>query len=260
MTEDDTDTDDGTEREPGESGVGDAPDRDATEPEGAAERERETPADREREVSTDREREAADGKRQQTVRRAPRSLAGNRTVVAVAGGVIALLGVLAIAAPFVTGLSLSLVLGALLVAGGFLRIAAAFSAPAWGGAVFEVGLAILYGVAGVSLLVNPVLGLATLTLLLGAYFLAEGVVKMLMGLRVRRNDNWGWLLFSGAVSLVLASLILLEFPSSAAWAVGLLVGVDLVTSGLAVVLLGLGAEPDRAASTTGRVGDVRSEP
>ncbi|MFB6164367.1 MAG: HdeD family acid-resistance protein [Haloarculaceae archaeon] len=189
----------------------------------------------------------------------PRSLSRNRTVVAGGGALIALLGVLAIAAPFATGLALAVVFGALLVTGALVRVAAAFSAQRWGGALFEILLAVLYGGAGVVVLANPIVGLTTLTLLLAVYFLVEGVVQLLMGLAVRGNGNWGWLAFSGAVSLVLATLILLGLPGSADWAVGLVFGVDMVTSGLALLLLGLGEEPAEGTTVVERFGESRPE-
>lgn len=181
------------------------------------------------------------------------SLAANRTLVMVVGVLIALLGLVAILSPFVSGIALTLVFGALLVAGAIFHTASAFAARGWSGFAFGVLLAILYGVAGVALLANPSLGLVTLTLLLGIYFLVEGVVQLLMGLRVRANSNWGWMLFSGIVSLLLSSLILMEFPSSAAWAVGLLFGVNLLTTGVAMASLAMAATPERTPTTTGPV-------
>ena len=184
------------------------------------------------------------------------SLAANRTLVMAVGVLIALLGIVAILAPFVSGLALTLVFGGLLVAGAIFHTASAFAARGWSGFAFGVLLAVLYGIAGVALLANPTLGLVTLTLLLGIYFLVEGVVQLLMGLRIRANSNWGWMLFSGIVSLLLSSLILLEFPSSAAWAVGLLFGVNLLTTGVAMASLAMAATPEPAPTAAEPVGET----
>lgn len=201
-------------------------------------------------AATDRDRRFEPG---------PRSLARNRTVVTAGGAVIAVLGVLAIASPFVTDVAPSLVFGGLLVVGALVQVAAAFSAQRWRGAVFEVLLALLYAGGGIALLANPTLELVALTLLLAVFFLSEGVVQMLMGLRVKRNSNSGWLLFSGAVSLVFATLVLLELPSRASWGLGLVFGVALVTSGLALLLLGLGAESAGETTAFERFGESRTE-
>ena len=184
------------------------------------------------------------------------ALAANRTLVMAVGVLLALLGIVAILSPFVSGVALTLVFGALLVAGAVFQTASAFAARKWSGFLFAVLLAALYAVAGVVLLVNPTLGLVTLTLLLGVYFLAEGVIELLMGLRIRANSNWGWMLFSGVVSLLLSSLILLEFPTSAAWAVGLLFGVNLLTSGVAMASLAMAATPESTTTGAGTVGET----
>lgn len=184
------------------------------------------------------------------------ALAANRTLVMAVGVLIALLGIVAILSPFVSGIALTLVFGALLVVGAVFQTASAFAARGWSGFVFGVLLAALYALAGIVLLANPTLGLVTLTLLLGMYFLVEGVIELLLGLRVRANPNWGWMLFSGIVSLLLSSLILLEFPSSAQWAVGLLFGVNLLTSGIATASLAMAARPERTPSATETVGET----
>lgn len=160
--------------------------------------------------------------------------------LAAVGGVIAVLGLLAIAFPFVTGLSLSVLFGVLLVVGGIGHIAHAFSARGWTGFLAQVLLAVLYGVGGIALLVNPVVGLATLTLVLAGFFLADGVVEMGMGLRLRPGSGWGWLVASGALAVLIGVLVWVGWPSTAAWALGALFGINLLSTGLSMVLLALG--------------------
>jgi uncharacterized membrane protein HdeD (DUF308 family) len=164
------------------------------------------------------------------------------------GVVIAVLGVLAILAPLVTGVALSILLGALLVVGGLVHVAHAFRAGGWTGSLWQVALGVLYTVAGISLLANPVVGLATLTLLLIVYFAIEGIVEVVGGLLTRSDPRWGWVVASGVVSLLLAALLWAGFPSTAAWAIGLLVGIQLLSTGLLLVAVGY---LDREATTTG---------
>ncbi|WP_424018357.1 HdeD family acid-resistance protein [Halorientalis pallida] len=190
-----------------------------------------------------------------TYSRSERSLARNRTSVMLGGVLLVLLGLAAILVPYVTGIAISILLGGFLVVGALVHTAAAFSARGWRGSIFAVVLGLLYGFAGITMLANPALGLVALTLVLAVYFLAEGVVQLVMGLRLRANENWGWLLASGIVSVLLSSLILLGFPASADWAVGLLFGVNLLTSGLALVLVGAAAPSAREVGTTRRVGE-----
>lgn len=153
------------------------------------------------------------------------------------GVLIAVLGFLAIIAPFVTGIVLSIALGILLVAGGLGHVAHAFSARGWTGSLWQIILAIVYAVAGVSLLVNPLVGLTTLTLLLIAYLFVSGLVEVVMGFTTRSSPHWGWLVVSGALSLLVAALLWVGFPSTAVWAVGLLVGISLLSTGFSLMLL-----------------------
>lgn len=157
-----------------------------------------------------------------------------------AGIVLAVLGVLAIVFPFVTGVTLALLFGALLIVGSIIHFAQAFSGRGWKGFFVQVLLGLLYAAAGISLMANPVVGLATLTILLVAFFAVEGIFEIVMGIRLRGERYWVWPIVSGVVSLLLAWFIWTGFPSSAAWAVGLLVGVGLLTSGLQMVLVAYG--------------------
>ncbi|MFB6171847.1 MAG: HdeD family acid-resistance protein [Haloarculaceae archaeon] len=169
----------------------------------------------------------------------------------VAGVVIALLGVLGIFFPFVTGLSISLLLGATLVVGALVHVAHAFRARGWKGFVGQALLAVVYAFAGISLLANPVLGLATLTLLLIAYFLVSGVVEVAVGLQIRGDPGWAWVVVSGALSVILAGLLWIGFPSTAAWALGLLFGISLLSTGLSMFAMGRSVHKMVSSDETG---------
>jgi len=155
----------------------------------------------------------------------------------IAGAVIALLGVLGILFPFVTGLSISLLLGGLLVVGGLVHIAHAFRARGWKGFAGQALLAVVYTLAGLSLLANPVLGLTTLTLLLIVYFVLSGLVEAVIGLQIRDSSGWAWAVASGVLSVVLGGLLWLGFPGTAAWALGLVFGINLLSTGLSMFVI-----------------------
>ena len=157
------------------------------------------------------------------------------------GGVlIASLGVLAILFPFVTGVSLSILLGAALVVGALVHLASAFSGRGWKGFVAQTLLAVLYAVAGILLIANPVVGLTTLTILLVAFLLVDGIFEIVMGFRIRSEKGWGGLVVSGVLALVIAGLVFASWPASAAWAVGLLFGANLFVTGLSMVYVAMG--------------------
>jgi len=164
---------------------------------------------------------------------------GGRSATA-AGVIIAILGLLAVLFPLITGISVSVVLGAVLVVGALVHGLNAFAAGTLGSVFGQVILAVLYGFAGIAFIANPVVGLATLTLLAIAFLLADGLVEIAWGLRSRGQHGSQWLLASGGVSLLLAGLLWLGFPSSAAWAIGVLLGVNLLVTGVSIALVGRG--------------------
>ena len=198
----------------------------------------------------DPERDLSDGgseNRGQATFGEPTAVPRSRTLFVGGGILVALLGLIAVFSPFVTGIAITFVLGVVLLVGAVGHVVAAFSGRGWTGFAFQVLLAIIYAVAGISLLTEPIVGLVTLTLLLVAYLLVEGVVEVVQGFRVRPARGWGWLVGSGAISLVLAALLFAGFPATAAWALGLLVGLGLITTGISMVMVGMsgGREAER---------------
>ena len=151
-------------------------------------------------------------------------------------------GVIAIFAPLGSGLGITIFIGVALVIGGGARIIAAFGADSFGqGALAFIG-GLLGAVAGVILAARPELGLATLTLLVGSYLLFDGIASAVLAFRVRPDQGWGWILFSGIVTVLLGILLLAEWPLSGAWALGTLVGVNLLFSGFAMISIGSAAK------------------
>jgi len=97
--------------------------------------------------------------------------------------------------------------------------------------------------AGLVLLARPMQGVLTLTIVVGAYFLAEGVATIMYALEHRRelSERWSWLLVSGLMDILIAFLIIAGLPGSAEWAIGLLVGINLVLGGASLVGMALAA-------------------
>ncbi len=174
---------------------------------------------------------------------------GWRTL-AIAGGVVGLLGLLAIAFPFVTGLSIAIGLGGLLVVSALVHGAHVITARGWRGSLWQAVLAVVSLLAGLAVLANPLVGLATLTILLVAYLLADAVAELWMAVRMADQPGRASLAASGLISLVLAALLWVGFPASAGWAIGLLVGISLLTTGLSMAIV----------AYTGRSIDDASQP
>ncbi len=172
-----------------------------------------------------------------------------------AGAIIAIIGVLAILSPFVAGVSLSILLGALLIVGALVHVAHAFSGG-WGRFFIQGLLAVVYAIAGIALLSNPVLALTTLTILLVAFLFVEGILEIVMGFQARDEKGWSALVVSGVLGLVVAGLIWAAFPSSALWAVGLLFGVNLLVSGVSMMYMAQGSRT-AARDETAREAEAR---
>ena len=103
--------------------------------------------------------------------------------------------------------------------------------------------AVLGIVVGAVLLASPLTGAFSLTLVLVAFFLVEGAVSIMFALDHKRelSGQWGWMLVSGIIDLALAIMIFAGLPSTAAWAVGLLVGINMIFGGSALIAMALHA-------------------
>jgi len=166
------------------------------------------------------------------------------------GIVLIVAGLAAIAFPFLSTIAAKIMLGWLFLIGGVVMILHAFNAPGWKGFIWELLIGILYLVAGAYLSFFPLTGLVTLAILLAALFIAEGVAEVIMAFQVRPHEGWGWLLLSGIAALAVGVMIGMDLPGSATWALGLLVGINLIFSGWSYVFLALAGRKADAALTT----------
>ena len=174
----------------------------------------------------------------------------NAGMVIAIGVVLLIVGILALASPFVAGLSVAIIVGALLLVGGIAQLVFAFQAGSFGKGLLAFLLGALTVAAGAIVIARPGVGLATLTLFLVAYFIIEGIFEAIWAFQIKPVSGWGWSLFSGIVSLLLGIMIWAQFPLSGAWAVGVLVGIKLIFSGWTLIILG-GAARSRAKEMVG---------
>jgi uncharacterized membrane protein HdeD (DUF308 family) len=160
----------------------------------------------------------------------------------VALGVVTIIaGFLAMGSPLASGLTVMVCIGIALVIGGVARIIGAFSAGSFGqGALAFVG-AMLTLVAGLVLAGRPGIGLATVTLLLGGYLVVDGISSAILAFHVRPDKGWGWMLFSAIMGVLLGFLLLREWPLSGLWAIGTMVGVNLLFAGFSIISVGSAA-------------------
>jgi len=174
-----------------------------------------------------------------TVAAARRQIADNWGWFLALGLLLIVAGVAAIAFPLLSTVATKIALGWIFLIAGALIVVHAFSIRQWQGFLLGLLIGALYLVAGGWLAFTPFAGVVALTILLAVLFLAEGVLEVIMAVRVRPHAGWGWLLLSGLVAIAVGVLIAAELPSSAAWAIGLLTGINLLSSGVSFVALAL---------------------
>jgi uncharacterized membrane protein HdeD (DUF308 family) len=152
-----------------------------------------------------------------------------------------LAGFLAIVVPPVAGIAVAVFVAWLLIFSGAAHLVFAWHTRTTGGIIWEVLLGLAYIIVGCYILRSPVAGLASLTLALAIYLAAEGVLELILSYQLRSMSGAGWLLFDGIVTLILAVMIWRTWPWSSAWAIGTLVGVSMIFSGAARLMISLAA-------------------
>jgi uncharacterized membrane protein HdeD (DUF308 family) len=157
------------------------------------------------------------------------------------GLIMMILGILAMIWPQLSTLAVDIYVGWMFLLSGIMGLATMFLAPSVSAFLWSLLTAALALVVGVLLLWHPVEGTVSLTLVLIAFFIAEGVFQTAAAVRYREEfpDSWGWMLMSGIADLILAGLMISGWPGTAIWALGLLAGINLLTSGLAITMAAL---------------------
>lgn len=181
-----------------------------------------------------------------------KSLHAHWLLFIVEGIVLLVLGLAAIVLPLIATVAVAIIIGWLLLMSGIVGLIATFrmrQAPGFGWSLLSAVLGIAVGVL---LLWWPLSGALSLTVLLTVFFVIEGVASIFYGLEHKRelSARWGWMLVSGALDLILGGLIFLGLPGTAAWAIGLLVGINMVFGGSAIISMALLARTANRPATT----------
>lgn len=170
----------------------------------------------------------------------------------VLGIALVVVGLVALLFPFVAALSFNLLVGTTLFAGGLLTLLHAFRVRRWQGRAVQILLALLYIGGGLIFLANPFAGLIALIVTLGAFFIADGVARVLLALQIRPASGWGLFLVSGLLSVVLGVLVFFGLPSG--WSVGflgLVLGINMILTGFAFLACTGALLPRRTAVRRG---------
>lgn len=151
------------------------------------------------------------------------------------GVLLAVLGILAMASPFFTGVTFTIIVGAFLLVSGISEVFYAFKAHTLGKKIV-VGLWGALGIfCGIAMFGHPIFGMVVLTWVVAIYFIMQGVMEILMSIQMRRKVGWGWSLFAGIVDLALGVMLLERWPISGLWAIGLFVGINIMMSGFTLL-------------------------
>jgi uncharacterized membrane protein HdeD (DUF308 family) len=159
------------------------------------------------------------------------------------GILLVILGLAAMILPPLASLAVTIFLGWMFLISGVAGLTLTFWARQMPGFWWSLISAVLAIAAGIILLVNPMQGTLTLTIVVGAYFLAEGVATIMYALEHRRelSERWSWLLIAGIMDILIAGIIIAGLPGTALWAIGLLVGINLLFGGASLIGMALAA-------------------
>jgi uncharacterized membrane protein HdeD (DUF308 family) len=159
------------------------------------------------------------------------------------GILLAVLGLAAMVVPPLASLAVTIFLGWMFLVTGVAGLVMTYWARAMPGFWWSLISAALAVLAGGILLARPMQGVLTLTIVVGAYFLAEGIATIMYALEHRRelSGRWSWLLIAGLMDLLIAFFVIAGLPGSAEWAIGLLVGINLLFGGATLIGMALAA-------------------
>ncbi len=146
-------------------------------------------------------------------------------------------GILAIALPLATSIGVVLILAWLLVFSGGFQFIHAFRSHGAGSIAWKLLVAVVYLAAGLYFVMHPLLGVASFTLVLACFFVAEGVIDLVVYFANRSARGAGWILFDGIVTLILGVMVWSHWPNSSAWVIGTLVGISMIMTGYTRLML-----------------------
>jgi len=174
------------------------------------------------------------------VAQSPASLLRQASGLSIFWGVLLIIfGIAALCTPLLAAVAVNALIAWLVILAGVIHLVVAFHSHGAGSMIWKLLVGLAYVAFGGYLLLHPLLGVASLTLLLASLFLIEGVLDLVLYFNLRPARGAAWVLFDGLVTLLLALFIGLHWPSSSAWAIGTLVGVSMIMSGVTRVMMSL---------------------
>ena len=155
------------------------------------------------------------------------------------GVLLIVFGVVAVGMPLLAAVAVNALVAWLIVLAGIVHLMLAFRVHGAGSMIWKLLVGIAYVCFGGYLILHPLIGVASLTLLLASLFLIEGILNIVLYVKMRPIHGSSWLLIDGIITLLLGLMIYMQWPSSSAWAIGTLVGISMIFSGVARVMMSL---------------------
>lgn len=153
------------------------------------------------------------------------------------GILLVIFGLIALGSVVAVSLASVIVFGVLLVISGIAQIILSFRAGGFGGFMLNLFMGILYLVLGAFIFLNPVLSLASLTLLLALFFIVAGLFRIIVSLFDTRIEDRSWIFFGGVIAFILGMMVYNRWPISSLWILGLFIGIELIVSGVSWISL-----------------------
>ncbi len=181
----------------------------------------------------------------------PISVGRHGSTLSILWGVLLIIfGMLAIGSPMLAAVAVNVVVAWLIVLAGVVHLVLAFHAHGAGSVVWKLLVGVAYLCFGGYLLLHPLLGVASLTLALAALFVIEGILNLVLFFKMRPLHGSTWVLVDGIITILLGLLIYMQWPSSSVWAIGTLVGISMIFSGVARIGMSLAVRRATEQTTT----------
>lgn len=167
-----------------------------------------------------------------------------------AGIVFIIAGIFALLAPFVASVVVTIIVAAGLIVAGVVQVFQAWSVQTWAGFIWQLIIGLVMLIGGIAIYFNPVASTFLLTIFAAAMFIAKGIFQIVLGVRLKPNDGWGWIVAAGVVAIAVGVLIYVDYPLSGLFALGVLAGISLIFTGWSYIAIAMAAKQS-ASGTTG---------
>ena len=184
------------------------------------------------------------------------AIAENRAWFMVLGIIFVLAGTAALVFPFVSSVTVEVMVGISMLVAGVAALIHAFGSGNWSHFFLQIIAGAIFAIAGAALLTHPVEGTVALTLFAGFAFVIEGIVRSGIAIQLKPEPGWGWMLFGSIVGILLGFVLIVQSPIAGLWALGVLAGMNLLVTGWTFVMLAMVADDTGTELPTGREATV----